>query len=148
MLRASQTRHTQTKLFVSKSSNSSPPKVCVVACMLPKNRGTIHPLLGVSKREGILEPERSLCWKCSCEQRHFYANKETEVHHFSLKLYKTRCTPVKRHRKLPAQKVQGMASSRTRSERDQNEERDTICIIWGIKGRDRVFYLAGEELGT
>ena len=36
------------------------------------------------------------------EQRHFYANKsKTEVCHLCLKPYNTRCTPVKRVRKLP-----------------------------------------------
>ena len=59
------------------------------------------------------------------DQWHFYANKaKTKVCHFFLKLYKTRCAPVKRDRKLPAQKVQGMVSIqnniRTRSERDTN----------------------------
>ena len=45
---------------------------------------------------------------------------------------KTRCTPVKRDRKPPAQKVQGMVSSRTRLERDQKEI--PIRIIWGHHG--------------
>ena len=41
------------------------------------------------------------------EQRHFYANKpKTEMRHFRLKHYKTRCTPVKRDR----YKIQGMVS--------------------------------------
>ena len=45
---------------------------------------------------------------------------KTEVRHFCLKLYKTRCTFVKRDRKLPAQKIRGMVRSRRRSERDTN----------------------------
>ena len=54
-------------------------------------------------------------------QRYFYANKaKIEVRHFCLKLYKTRCTPVKQDRKLPARKVQGTVISRMRSEGDTN----------------------------
>ena len=48
------------------------------------------------------------------EQPPFCANKaKTEVSHICLKLCRTRCMPVKPDRKLPAQKVQGMVSSRT-----------------------------------
>ena len=57
----------------------------------------------------------------SFEQCHFYANKaKTEVRHFCLKLYETRCTPAKRDRKLPGQKSprngQLQKEIRTRSE--------------------------------
>ena len=59
------------------------------------------------------------------EQRHLYANKaKTEVRHLCLKLYKTGCPPVKRDRKLPAQKSprNGQLQNEigTRSERDTN----------------------------
>ena len=46
--------------------------------------------------------------------------RKTEVRHLCVKLYRTRGTPVKRDRKLPAQKTQGMVHFRTRSERDTN----------------------------
>ena len=69
---------------------------------------------------------------------HFYANKaKTEVRRFCLNRYKTRYTPVKRDRKLPAligfrEKSKECLASRTRSERDRNEIE--ICIIWGHRG--------------
>ena len=71
---------------------------------------------------------------CIYEQRHFYANKaKTERHHFCLKLSKTKCTPVERDRKLPARNVQGMVSSRTRSERDNLRHEGTRQVACQYK---------------
>ena len=62
-----------------------------------------------------------------CEQGpFFFANKaKTEMHHFSLKHYKTRYTPAKRD------KIKNPRHGQ-HPERDRNEVR--MCIIWGHWG--------------
>ena len=80
-------------------------------------RGKTQTMVWVSGVFGVGVDEGALI----VEQWLFDANKaKTEMRHFCLKFFEPRCTPVKRDRELPAQKVQGMVSSRTRSERDTN----------------------------
>ena len=104
----------------------------------PENQDSQHmlnqPRGSFPEKGSSLSSENEDTWAMT-----FCANKtKTEVRHFCLKLSKTRCTPVKRDIKLPAQKVQGMVNSRTRL--NEIRTRQQFAEFEGIEGQDRAAF--------